>query len=152
MTLALTDDERALLRAVHRHLAWAVADPDHGIPHMRRGTRSSYGHGFTHHETRDGIEGTWNEWGPDPDQPGRYLMGAVLREVSISYTRLRAWIVSLPDDVRAQALTWWRTYPVDTRDIPRLQQLILDQLTDPEPDDEPTDLLGLLDHLDKETA
>lgn len=150
-TLTLTDDERALLRAAHGCLCYPVAVPDSGIDHLRLSETHGGGPGFVYACTRVGIEGTWTESGPDPDRPGRHRTGPVLRRAAIRYTRLRAWVVSLPADVRAQALVWWRVHPVETRDIPRLHQLILAQLTDPVPDDEPTDLLGLLDHLDKET-
>lgn len=147
MTLTLTDDERALLRKLHRDMGQLIAAPYSAIDGWRPGTYSGGGWGFEFEFCKTRVTGQWWEWGPDQHRadgtPCRWKKGQLLRSVSITYQRLHQWAESLPDDVREQAATWWRTYPVETRDLDKLGQLVLDVLADPEPD-EPTDLLELL--------
>lgn len=147
----LTENERDLLRRIPQYIGHCIADPEDGIEHLKDGYGAGGGGGFTYQFTKTAIAGQWHEWIPvawaaDDDirptgQPIRWREGELLREVRVSYRRLQQWCESLPDEVRTQALTWWRTYPVDTRDLPALVRLTLQQLADPEP----ADLLELLE-------
>ena len=91
--------------------------------------------------------GEWHEfieieWYAD-GSPKLWRRGEQLGEAKITYRRLAQWCESLPAEVRAQALTWWRTHPEDTRDLGKLRALVRDQLADPKAA-EPADLLDLL--------
>jgi hypothetical protein len=146
--LELTAAERALLRAVHHEIGPCIACPADGIDDLRSGMHSGGGHGFNYEFGRTRITGRWYEWIPvkwasagdwrPTGSPIVWRHGDLLREVTITYPRLELWIASLSAEVRVQALTWWRTYPENTRDLPRLNRLVVAQL-------EPTDLLGLLE-------
>ncbi|MEU3013358.1 hypothetical protein [Nocardia asteroides] len=148
MTITLTDDERALLRKLHDDMGELIAAPYSAIEGWRSGTYSGGGWGFHFAFEKTRVTGQWSEWHPthfQPDgAPWRWKSGQLLRSVSITYHRLNKWVESLPTGIREQALTWWRTYPEETRDLDKLAQLVLDVLADPEPDPEPRDLLELL--------
>ncbi|MEV4241703.1 hypothetical protein AB0J47_41910 [Nocardia sp. NPDC049737] len=143
--VALTADERALLRELHRDIGQLLATPTGAVAAWRDGEHSGGGGGFTFEFGRTRVGGRWHEWIPVehwPDgRPRLWRSGRLLREVSITYTRLVRWAEALPAEVRHQALTWWRTYPDNTRDLAALARLTLAQLADPEP----ADLLELLE-------
>jgi hypothetical protein len=173
--VVLTGEEAALLRAVHHDIAPCVASLGH-LADLQEGTSSGGGHGFDYMFGRSKFTGRWCEWFPvrwaserdirPTGEPIYYRSGRVLAEVTMTYTRLRRWCESLPEDVRAQALVWWRTWPVETRDIPKLNRLVLDQLPAPDAVEreradrmaelaarpEPTDLLGLLAIIQENAA
>lgn len=144
-----TEDERALLRYISVDVGHCIADPDDGIEHLRDSHGSGGEHGFTYELTRTAIIGGWHEWIPvrwataggwrPEGEPIQWREGALLREARVSYLRLRRWCESLPAEVRAQALMWWQTYPIATRDLMALERLVLEQLV------EPADLLELLE-------
>ncbi|WP_063046262.1 hypothetical protein [Nocardia pseudovaccinii] len=151
----LTEDERALLRRVPQHIGHCIADPADGIEHLHDCHGSGGGGGFTYELTRTAIVGRWHEWIPvawaktgdrrPEGEPIRWRQGALLRQATVSYHRLNRWCESLTAEVRAQALTWWRTHPECTRDLAALNRLTLRQLADPEP----ADLLELLEAVVK---
>ncbi|WP_405140364.1 hypothetical protein [Nocardia sp. NBC_01388] len=135
-TVMLTGPERALMRKVYAHIAPCIASTEYGIESIKRGHASGGGGGFSYRCKKNRIIGQWHQWTlveryPN-GEPKRWNQGRLLQEVSISYTRLAKWCDSLPESIRAQAVTWWRTYPVDTRDLPALYRLTLEQLADPE--------------------
>lgn len=146
-----TENERALLRYLPISVGHCIATSDDGIQHLQDGHISGGGHGFTYEFTKTAIVGRWHEWIPvrwasagdrrPEGQPIRWREGALLHEARVSYGRLKLWCESLPAEVRAQALVWWKTYPEDTRDLEALERLVLAQLADPEP----ADLLELLE-------
>lgn len=148
MTVTLTSDERALLRARHRDIGELIASPSYAVEGFRTSSHSGGGRGFNFVFGKTRLTGEWWEWIPThhwPDgTPRRWRYGELLRSVSITYTRLTQWVESLPADIRDQAVIWWRTYPEETRDLDKLAALVLDVLADPVPDSEPTDLLELL--------
>lgn len=133
----LTDDERALLRKVHRDLGELLASPADAIRDYRTSGHTGGGHGFDFRYSRENLTGWWWQWTPvqwAPDgTPTRWEQGELLRSVSITYDRLRKWAESLPTEVRADAATWWRTYPENTRDLGKLAALVLAQLDDTQP-------------------
>jgi hypothetical protein len=151
MTLEFTATERALLRRIPQHIGQCISSPEHGIAYLRDSHLGGGGGEFTtagavllHYQcTRTTVQGQWHDWmpggwaGPHPRRPtGEPIVfreGALLREARVSYTRLHRWCESLPADVRAQATTWWRTYPENTRDLGALVRLTLQQLADPHP-------------------
>lgn len=146
-----TPIERALLLAVHHDLGQLIASPKYAIEGWRTSGRSSGGHGFNCKFTGSAIEATWHEfledrWRED-GTPYVWRHGALLAEARITYGRLQRWAESLPEPVRAQAITWWRTYPEDTRNLVALSRLVLQVLAEPKPDAErdPADLLELLE-------
>ncbi|MFJ4653791.1 hypothetical protein ACIP5Y_21200 [Nocardia sp. NPDC088792] len=148
---AFTKTERALLVNVRDAVGPCIASPEYAVEGFRRGERSGGGHGFHYQFTKTAIVGTWHEfieaaWYPD-GRPHTWRQGQLLAEAKVTYARLRRWRDSLPTEVREQALTWSRIYPVDTRDSPALEALVLRLLADPEPvvDPEPVDLLDLLE-------
>ncbi|WP_330253056.1 hypothetical protein OG874_00125 [Nocardia sp. NBC_00565] len=147
----LTENERDLLRRIPQYVGHCIADPEGGIEHLRDGHGSGGGGGFTYQFTKTAVTGQWHEWIPvawatagdrrPEGQPIRWRQGELLREARVSYGSLQQWCESVPAEVRDQALTWWRTYPEDTRDLAALVRLTLQQLADPEP----ADLLELLE-------
>jgi hypothetical protein len=147
----MTENERALLRALPHDVGHCIADPGGAVEGWRAGHGSGGGGGFNYELTNSAIVAAWHEWvpvkwaGPEDIRgegvPIGWRKGALLREAKVPYMRLQRWCESLPAEVRAQAVTWWRTCPEDTRDIAALVRLTLQQLADPEP----VDLLGLLD-------
>ncbi len=144
----LTDVQRALLRSDHTILGvgYCIADTEGGIAHMRSGSQCGGGRGFSYEYTATAIAGEWHEfieceWYPD-GTPKLWRRGAKLAEAKVTYNLLARWCASLPDEVRAQALTWWR---MDTRDLDALERLAAELLADPKPVEvEPADLLDLL--------
>lgn len=145
----LTENERALLRHLALDVGNCIADPEYGVQHLRDSHGQGGGHGFTYRLGPTAIVGRWHEWVPvawdagHHDRPIRWREGALLREAKVSHRRLRQWCESLPAEVRAQALTWWKTSPEDTRDLEALRRLTVQQLADPEP----ADLLELLEDM-----
>ncbi|NEW33814.1 hypothetical protein GV791_14745 [Nocardia cyriacigeorgica] len=134
-----TEAERALLRALHDEIGHVIASPDDAIDDMRHSQAFYMGRGFHWRATKTALEGQMHEWIEDAWYPDgrvmRWRTGALLWEARITYARLQRWVESLPPKVRAQALTWWRIHPVDTRDLHQLAQLTLYaiNLDDPEP-------------------
>lgn len=133
----LTDDERALLRKVHRDIGYLIASPAHAIASYRTSGHTGGGSGFDFRYTRETVTGWWWQWNPvewTPDgRPSRWEQGELLRTVTITYDRLRKWAESLPADVRDQAATWYRVHLTNTRDLPKLHALVLEQLADEQP-------------------
>ncbi|WP_162958765.1 hypothetical protein [Nocardia yunnanensis] len=134
--VVLTGPERALLRKVYDLIGPCIASTEYGIEYMARGYRSGCGGGFAYKCTKKRITAQWHEWIVTDRYPDgsvkKARKGRLLQDVSITYTRLAKWCDSLPEQVRAQALTWWRTYPEDMRDLPQLYRLTLEQLAEPE--------------------
>ncbi|WP_107661233.1 hypothetical protein [Nocardia suismassiliense] len=132
-----TDAERALLRTLCSHIGAAIACPDYNIARLAEGTESGGGQGFRFRIGKTAITGQWHEWlltGRDRHgRPTRWRHGRLLREATITYTRLHRWIDSLPASTRAQAVIHWRTAPVDTRDLPALERLTLTAIDDTAP-------------------
>ncbi|MFE4461441.1 hypothetical protein ACFROC_29165 [Nocardia tengchongensis] len=139
-----TKAERALLRRFTHDVGVCIANPEYGIESLRLSERSGGGHGFGFKFTKAAITGTWHEFIPDAWYPNgtpyRFHHGRLLAEAKVSHTRLRRWCEALPADTRAQALTWWATYPEDHSDWAALAGLVLSLLAEPEP----ADLLELL--------
>ena len=142
----LSDLQRALLRERCNDVGHCIADPAGGIERLRASSGCGGGGGFSFEYTATAIVGEWHEfieceWYPD-GEPKLWRRGAKLAEAKVTYKLLARWCASLPDDVRAQALTWWR---VDTRDLDALERLAAELLADPKPvEAEPADLLDLL--------
>ncbi|MEU7631784.1 hypothetical protein AB0C34_17605 [Nocardia sp. NPDC049220] len=134
-----TGGERALLRELHWDVGQLLAAPLRAVAAWQAENRSGGGGGFSFEFGRTRVDGRWYEWTPVeywPDaRPRRWRRGLLLREVSITYTRLQRWVEAQPGEVRDKALTWWRTYPDNTRDLDALARLALAQLADPEPAD-----------------
>ncbi|WP_280394298.1 hypothetical protein [Nocardia brasiliensis] len=134
--VVLTAPERALLRKVYDLIGPCIANTEYGIESMALGHRSGCGAGFAYRCTKKRITGQWHQWIVTDRWPDGSVKnarkGRLLQEVSITYTRLAQWCDSLPEQVHAQALAWWRTYPENTRDLPALARLTLEQLADPE--------------------
>ncbi len=140
-----TADERALMRRLALDIGHAIAVPGPAIAGFAHGTRAGGGGGLTYRFGKTSLSGQWHEWIPvawaaaadwrPTGQPTRWRVGDLLRHASISYDRLRHWCEALPADIRAQALTHWQTYPVDTRDLDALQRLALAVIdaADPQP-------------------
>ncbi|WP_194838601.1 hypothetical protein [Nocardia sp. XZ_19_369] len=128
-----TPNELDLLRLLSRDIGHCIADPDHGIAHLRDSHGSGGGSGFGYRYTRTSIEGLWHEWIPiawapagdrrGQGQPIHWRKGALLRSASISYPRLHRWCTALPANVREQAIAHWRTAPHNTRNLPALDNL-----------------------------
>lgn len=133
-----TADERALLRKLHTCLGELLASPDSALWRYRQAEHSGGGHGFGYEFGKTAVSGTWHEFlvaDTFPDgEPRMWRRGALLRSARITYARLRAWRDSLPPEVLADAVTWWRTYPECTRDLGKLSALVLEQLAEPEPE------------------
>lgn len=146
-----TDTERALLRKIVDRVGPVIASPDYEIKSLISSEGFRGGHGFECRFTKTAIVATWHEfieaaWFPD-GRPKQWRYGQQLGDATITYARLSKWARSLPAEVRAQAVVWWRTYPEDTRDLAALAELTLGLLADPEPValPEPQDLLELLE-------
>ncbi|MGY4103452.1 hypothetical protein ACW2Q0_28395 [Nocardia sp. R16R-3T] len=128
-----TPAELELLGQLAHRIGHCIADPDDAIQHLRDGHGCGGGAGFRYEFTQTAILGHWHEWIPvawaasddirPAGQPIKWREGALLREARVSYRRLQRWCESLPAEVRAQALTWWRTYPENTRDLAALIRL-----------------------------
>ncbi|MBF6277051.1 hypothetical protein [Nocardia nova] len=138
MTAAWTVDQRHLLRLVHRKIGPCIANPEWGIDYLR-GDSAGGGPTYSYRFGQTAVNGEWHEsiedaWRSD-GRPWRWRRGKQLGEARISYKRLQGWCESLPADVRERAVTYWRTYPVETRDLPRLYALTLAAIDadDPEP-------------------
>ncbi len=90
--IELTADERALLRAVHHHIAPCVACPADGIDDLRYGLHLGGGHGFDYEFGHTRITGRWYEWIPvkwaraadwrPTGSPIVFRQGELLREVT----------------------------------------------------------------------
>ncbi|MGW4125604.1 hypothetical protein [Nocardia sp. NPDC004711] len=143
-TVTWTKAERTLLRAFTPQVGTCIADIDYGLESLRLSERSSYSGGFHSQCTKTAITGTWHEFIPDDWYPNGtpkcFHKGRLLAEAKVTHARLRRWCEGLPADTRAQALTWWATYPEDNSDPAALAGLVLGLLAEPEP----ADLLELL--------
>lgn len=156
-----TPAERALLLALHRKLGQLIADPADAVQHYRDSHGFGVNEGFEYRFTTTALQGEWREWLEATWWPdGRvksWKTGALIASARITYTRLTAWANSLPLEVREQAVVHWRTYPVNSRNLPALAELVLQVLAEPKPAApatevvttpvaaEPTDLLELLE-------
>jgi hypothetical protein len=130
-----TPTELDLLRAVHTDIGHCIANPASAIEGFRDGHRSGGGGGFQFEFTKTALVGQWHEWMPikwaaaddrrPTGQPIRWRAGALLREATVSYRRLERWCAEMPAGIREQALIHWRTYLVDSRDLPALTSLTL---------------------------
>jgi hypothetical protein len=125
--IMLTDDERKLLHRLHSDAGHVIATPKHGIESIRRAQGCGGGRGFDYRTTKTGLEGEWCNYEvverlPD-GSPGLLRFDKPHLRVSITFTRLRQWAMSLPVELRERALVAWRTYPVDTRDLAELARI-----------------------------
>lgn len=128
-----TDTERALLHRVPIDIGHCIADPDDAIDYFRNGSNAAWGPGHHRRFTATSLYGEWT------DTTGPHT-------ATITYTRLRRWCEGLPSDIRAQALTLYRTYPVNTRDLPALARLAVAAINAGTPKPQPgPELLALFE-------
>jgi hypothetical protein len=127
----LTHLERKLLRHLVRDIGPFLAAPMSWIENKRSSGHTGGGHGFNFQYSPKSVSGQWFEWLPENiSKPGASCYGELLSEVTMPYARLDKWRRSLPTSVLDQAAVWWRTYPVNTRDLEALARLTLEQLAD----------------------
>ncbi len=124
-----SDAERTLLRLVCSDIGPCIANPAVGIQWHREGHLSGGGPTYGYKWGDTTLSGEWHEsvpnaWRKD-GRPWKWDRGRQLGAARISYKRLQAWCESLPADIREQAVQHWRVYPVDTRDLPKLDALTL---------------------------
>jgi hypothetical protein len=126
--IMLTDDERILLHRLSGTIGQVIATPKHGVDSLRQSQGGGGGKGFNYRMTKTGLEAEWCNYDvverlPD-GSPGILRFHKPHLHVEITYTRLRQWASSLPAELCARALTAWRTYPVDTRDLAELDRIV----------------------------
>ena len=127
MTITLTDDERAVLWAMHpQDLHELAVSPAYEIERMRAGDRSGGSIVLSYRCTKTAYE---REWYGEPTtvQRGNHehlQRGPLLRAARITYKRLQRWIESLPIETRIAIR--------DTAGTPDLDRLRAD-LLGPEP-------------------
>ncbi|MBF6215652.1 hypothetical protein IU436_27450 [Nocardia farcinica] len=148
-TYPFTPAEVALLRYRVEDIGPFLAEGEYAVEGWRRSEGCGGGHGFHYERTKTALVGRRCEWLEDAWYPDgrvrRWRDSRVLWEARITYKRLLAWRETLSFPVIHAARVWWRTAPVWTRDLARLEALTLRQLDALEPPaPEPTDLLDLL--------
>lgn len=126
--ITLTDDERKLLHQVHGLLGYIVASPEDGIASLKLSHASGGGHGFDYEVANYSLQGEWRRYEVTATcadgSPKRLRFEEPHLQVLITWARLRQWATRLPAELRARALTAWRTYPVDTRDLGELARIV----------------------------
>ena len=126
--ITLTEDERRLLHRLNGNIGQVIATPKHGIDSLRQSQGGGGGKGFDYRLTKTGLEGEWCQYDiverlPD-GSPGILHFHKPHLRVVMTYTRLRQWATSLPAELRERAMTAWRTYPVDTRNLAELARIV----------------------------
>lgn len=126
--IILTADERKLLHQLHGHLGYIVASPKEGIEHLKQSHASGGGQEFVYTAANYSLQGQWRRYEVierlKDGSPSRLRFDEPHLEALITWSRLRQWATRLPEELRERALTAWRTYPVDTRDLGELARIV----------------------------
>jgi len=141
---SFTPTERILLRRHPVDIGAFLCSGEYEIARWKEGEREGGGHGYRHRWTKTAIEGSRHEWLVDArykdGRPWRWRDGELIWSARITYTRLLRWRATLPFGVLHAARVWYRMWPAETRDLPRLADLVLRVLAEPEPA-EPAELV-----------